>query len=47
MKNYAIAIPQLAKMAPKLLTLSTLCFNPTISLDVRFPNCKTEDTVRF
>jgi hypothetical protein len=45
MKRNAIAIAHLTKMAPKLLTLSNLCFNPTISLGVRFPNCKTEDMV--
>jgi hypothetical protein len=34
-------------MAPKLLTLSSVSFNPALSFDVRFPNCKTEDMANY
>jgi hypothetical protein len=45
MKRSATAVSHLAKMAPKLLTLSSVRFNPTLSLGVMFPNCNTKDMV--
>lgn len=45
MERSAFPVSHLAKMAPKLLTLSSLRFNPALSTGVMFPNCNTEDVV--